>query len=539
MSDSPAAPLLSSSNPQSLNCLAPLSAPLLPQPLQTLEGETDLESDGSFAVVQKVRVMGSTPATQIPQERGREKGEWGRKWSLGEEKEMRERKLMRAAENNDFERCRDLLDSDELLNPNYIDPSTGLTPLHRAAQLGFIQVCEIMLDYGKRVNIDARTYLSQTPLHLAVLSGHKAVVQLLIRAGIDLNATDHEGNTALHMAVSAGFIDIITVLLLKSADLSVLNNSSQRAIDLAQGNTLSPFTQNARSKQFLPSSALQQVQILSSRKDQVSHMLGQVEFGLGPRSESTPELEQSEAGVRPSVLDFEALQELGKGSFGEVFLVQKRDSGCRYAMKVLRKDKIIGQNLLKYALTERNVLSYVEHPFIVKLHYAFQTSEKLFLILDYCSGGDMGWHLQREKRFNEYRARIYMCEIILALEDLHKRNIVFRDLKPDNVLLDEDGHVRLTDFGLSKENLQENQLSKSFCGSVAYLAPEMLTRTGHGRAVDWYLLGVLMYEMLVGQPPYFAPSKEQLFHNIQRGKLKLPAFVSQEAKSLLIDVGPI
>jgi len=501
-----------------------------------------LESDGSFAVVQKVRVVDSTPATHFPQEGGRGKGNWGRKWSLGEEKEMRERKLMRAAENNDFQRCRDLLDSDDLLNPNYIDPSSGLTPLHRAAQLGFVQVCEVLLDYGKRVNIDARTYLSQTPLHLAVLSGHKAVVQLLVRTGTDLNASDYEGNTALHLAVCANYVEIISILLLKSADLSVLNNAGKRAIDLAAGGSLSPFTQSARSKQLLPCtvfSPLQQVHILSSRKDQVLHMLGKVESGLGPRSDSAPELEAVEAGARPSALDFEALQELGKGSFGEVFLVQKRDSGLRFAMKVLRKDKIIGQNLLKYALTERNVLSYVEHPFIVKLHYAFQTAERLFLVLDYCSGGDMGWHLRREKRFNEYRARIYMCEIILALEDLHKRNIVFRDLKPDNVLLDEDGHIRLTDFGLSKENLHENELSKSFCGSVAYLAPEMLTRTGHGRAVDWYLLGVLMYEMLVGQPPYFAPSKEQLFHNIQRGKLKLPAFVSQEAKSLLIDVGPI
>lgn len=501
-----------------------------------------MESDGSFAVVQKVRVVDSTPATHFPQEGGRGKGNWGRKWSLGEEKEMRERKLMRAAENNDFQRCRDLLDSDDLLNPNYIDPSSGLTPLHRAAQLGFVQVCEVLLDYGKRVNIDARTYLSQTPLHLAVLSGHKAVVQLLVRTGTDLNASDYEGNTALHLAVCANYVEIISILLLKSADLSVLNNAGKRAIDLAAGGSLSPFTQSARSKQLLPCtvfSPLQQVHILSSRKDQVLHMLGKVESGLGPRSDSAPELEAVEAGARPSALDFEALQELGKGSFGEVFLVQKRDSGLRFAMKVLRKDKIIGQNLLKYALTERNVLSYVEHPFIVKLHYAFQTAERLFLVLDYCSGGDMGWHLRREKRFNEYRARIYMCEIILALEDLHKRNIVFRDLKPDNVLLDEDGHIRLTDFGLSKENLHENELSKSFCGSVAYLAPEMLTRTGHGRAVDWYLLGVLMYEMLVGQPPYFAPSKEQLFHNIQRGKLKLPAFVSQEAKSLLIDVGPI
>ena len=210
---------------------------------------------------------------------------------------------------------------------------------------------------------------------------------------------------------------------------------------------------------------------------------------------------------RVTPTSFVCLAMLGKGSFGEVYLVQKITTKILYAMKVLSKDRIMGQNLMKYAMAERNVLSLTNHPFIVKLNFAFQTTHKLFLILDYCPGGDLAKHLQYEKRFTEDRARFYLCEVLLALEDLHKRDIIFRDLKPDNVVLDEEGHAKLTDFGLSKEGVFDSQSAKSFCGSIAYLAPEMLKKQGHGKAVDWYLLGVLFYEMLVGIPPYFTDQK--------------------------------
>ena len=225
---------------------------------------------------------------------------------------------------------------------------------------------------------------------------------------------------------------------------------------------------------------------------------------------------------------------LGRGSFGEVYLVQKKTTSKYYAMKVLQKSKLMGQNLVKYARTERNVLSYTKHSFIVGLNYAFQTKSKLFLILDYCPGGDLGHVLVREKRFDEHRAKMYLAEIVLALEDLHRRDIIFRDLKPDNVVIDEQGHALLTDFGLSKEGICDNKGAKSFCGSIAYLAPEMLKRSGHGKSVDWYLCGVLLYEMLVGVPPYFTQDKDQMFYNIQKGCLKIPANLSLEAKSLLI-----
>ena len=230
---------------------------------------------------------------------------------------------------------------------------------------------------------------------------------------------------------------------------------------------------------------------------------------------------------------FICLAMLGRGSFGEVYLVQKINTKVLYAMKVLSKDRVMGHNLMKYAMAERNVLSLTNHPFIVKLNFAFQTNHKLFLILDYCPGGDLSKHLQIEKRFTEERARFYICEVLLALEDLHRRDIIFRDLKPDNVVLDEEGHAKLTDFGLSKEGVFDSQCAKSFCGSIAYLAPEMIKKQGHGKAVDWYLLGVLFYEMLVGIPPYFTDQQEEIFRNIECGELKIPNIVSKEAATLL------
>ncbi|CAD8089759.1 unnamed protein product [Paramecium primaurelia] len=229
---------------------------------------------------------------------------------------------------------------------------------------------------------------------------------------------------------------------------------------------------------------------------------------------------------------FKIIGLLGRGSFGEVYLVQKQQN--LYAMKVLRKSLIFKQNICRYAITERNVLSVSSHPFIVKLRYAFQTQDKLFMILDYCPGGDLGQILTKQKRLSEDLVKLYMCEIILALEDLHKRDIIFRDLKPDNIVLDSEGHALLTDFGLSKEGiLDANRGAQSFCGSVAYLAPEMLKRQGHGKALDWYLLGVVMYELLTGLPPYYSNDKDVLFNNIQNEELQIPNKISVEGKSLL------
>ena len=234
-----------------------------------------------------------------------------------------------------------------------------------------------------------------------------------------------------------------------------------------------------------------------------------------------------------SLKDFICLAQLGKGCFGIIYLVEKINTKEKFAMKVLNKEKIFGQNLLKYAIAERNILSQNNHPFIVKLNYAFQTSSKLFLIIEYCPKCDLSKHLIQEKRFKEQKAKFYMCELILALEYLHKKDVIFRDLKPGNLLLDKEGHIKLTDFGLSKEGVKDNFYTKSFCGSVGYLAPEILLNQKYGKSVDWYSLGVIFYEMLSGTLPYFTPYKGEILKSKKRVELNIPKFVSKEAAELI------
>jgi len=203
-------------------------------------------------------------------------------------------------------------------------------------------------------------------------------------------------------------------------------------------------------------------------------------------------------------------------------------------MKVLKKENVVKRNQVEHTKTERSVLGYVRHPFVVGLHAAFQTREKLYFVLDYCAGGELFCHLQKVGKFNEPRARFYTAELTLALEHVHSLGVVYRDLKPENVLLDARGHVRLTDFGLSKERVTHyHEGASSFCGTPEYLAPEILARRGHGRAVDWWSLGALLYEMLPGLPPFYSRDREQLFEGIKRGHLSYPRYVSADAKSLL------
>ena len=236
----------------------------------------------------------------------------------------------------------------------------------------------------------------------------------------------------------------------------------------------------------------------------------------------------------PTVSDFKVIRVIGKGSFGKVFLVRQRNTKMIYAMKVLKKDNIVKRNQVEHTKTEWSVLGYVRHPFVVGLRSAFQTAEKLYFVLDYCAGGELFCHLQKLGKFSEKRARFYTAELTLALEHVHSLGVVYRDLKPENVLLDARGHVRLTDFGLSKERVTHYQKgASSFCGTPEYLAPEILARRGHGRAVDWWSLGALLYEMLTGLPPFYSRDREQLFEGIKRGHLAYPRYVSVDAKSLL------
>ncbi|RWS17163.1 ribosomal protein S6 kinase 2 beta-like isoform X1 [Dinothrombium tinctorium] len=231
---------------------------------------------------------------------------------------------------------------------------------------------------------------------------------------------------------------------------------------------------------------------------------------------------------------FALLRVLGEGSFGKVFLVKKivgPDSGTLYAMKVLRKATLKVRDRVRSKM-ERDILAEVNHPFIVKLNYAFQTEGKLYLVLDFLRGGDLFTRLNKEVMFTEEDVKFYLAELALALDHLHSLGIIYRDLKPENILLDANGHISLTDFGLSKESLNEEK-TYSFCGTVEYMAPEIINRKGHTSAVDWWSFGVLMFEMLTGVLPFQGSNRKETMQQIMKAKLCMPQYLSPEAQSLL------
>ncbi|KAF2665372.1 serine/threonine protein kinase [Microthyrium microscopicum] len=224
--------------------------------------------------------------------------------------------------------------------------------------------------------------------------------------------------------------------------------------------------------------------------------------------------------------DFEVLKLIGKGTFGQVFQVRKRDTQRIYAMKILSKKVIIQKKEIAHTIGERNILvrtAMTDSPFIVGLKFSFQTPSDLYLVTDYMSGGELFWHLQKEGRFQEARAKFYISELILALEHLHRHDIVYRDLKPENILLDANGHIALCDFGLSKANLVGSETTNTFCGTTEYLAPEvLLDEHGYTKMVDYWSLGVLVFEMCCGWSPFYADDTQQMYRNIAFGKVRFP-----------------
>uniref|UniRef100_A0A8C1K9L8 Ribosomal protein S6 kinase n=1 Tax=Cyprinus carpio TaxID=7962 RepID=A0A8C1K9L8_CYPCA len=241
---------------------------------------------------------------------------------------------------------------------------------------------------------------------------------------------------------------------------------------------------------------------------------------------------------RVGIENFELLKVLGTGAYGKVFLVRKvsgHDSGKLYAMKVLKKATIVQKaKTAEHTRTERQVLEHIrQSPFLVTLHYAFQTDTKLHLILDYVNGGELFTHLVQRVRFKEQEVTLYSGEIVLALEHLHKLGIVYRDLKLENILLDSNGHIVLTDFGLSKE-CHEVERAYSICGTIEYMAPEIVAggESGHDKAVDWWSMGVLMYELLTGGSPFTVDGDENSHSDIaERIMKKDPPFPK--------DLGPL
>ena len=238
-------------------------------------------------------------------------------------------------------------------------------------------------------------------------------------------------------------------------------------------------------------------------------------------------------GIKLTFHDFIKLKVLGKGSFGEVLLVKLKANNKYYAMKILIKKQVKLRHQEAHTKAERDLMVKINCPFIVNIKFAFQDEYKLYIITEFMQGGEMFFHLHKEKKFSNEKARFYIIEIILAIEFLHKHNMLYRDLKPENIMVDSNGHIKLTDFGLSKMFTKTKEKAFTICGTPQYLAPEILSDDGYDNSVDWWSLGCVMYEMLVGKAPFKIPKGSYLSADLYKKKISIPEYVTPEAKDLI------
>ncbi|OVF09340.1 putative cAMP-dependent protein kinase catalytic subunit [Clavispora lusitaniae] len=231
-----------------------------------------------------------------------------------------------------------------------------------------------------------------------------------------------------------------------------------------------------------------------------------------------------------SLADFTIMRTLGTGSFGRVHLVRSVHNGRYYAIKVLKKQQVVKMKQVEHTNDERRMLKLVEHPFLIRMWGTFQDQKNLFMVMDYIEGGELFSLLRKSQRFPNPVAKFYAAEVVLALEYLHSHDIIYRDLKPENILLDRSGHIKITDFGFAKE---VNTVTWTLCGTPDYIAPEVITSKPYNKSVDWWSLGVLIYEMLAGYTPFYDSTPMKIYEKILSGKIHFPSLMHPDVVDLL------
>lgn len=249
---------------------------------------------------------------------------------------------------------------------------------------------------------------------------------------------------------------------------------------------------------------------------------------------NSEDIEDEKLRRKVSLEDFSFIKVIGEGTFGKVTLVKFNENGKLYALKSMKKDKLTKEGIVQKVFSEREILFKNKNPFLVSAHFTFQTETKVFIVLDYVPGGELLQRLKEEGLFSEKRTQLYAAEILLGIEHLHKHGIIYRDLKPENILVDEEGHLKITDFGFAKNIFEsEGQTTGTFCGTIEYLAPEVLRQKPYTKSVDWWAFGIIVYEMLCGTSPFKGENQQKIMESILFDEIEYPSFLNSTEIDLI------